>query len=108
MKFLDAKRSRRPIENKMGPGPSADKTNPSTSEKAPAGSAHPTGSETTGDRVPEREIKATPAAARLAEDNGVDLAIIQGTGADGYITVTDVRNAIERTRVADPDQDQES
>ncbi len=37
------------------------------------------------------EIKATDAARRKAEELGVDLADVQGTGADGQITVEDVR-----------------
>lgn len=38
-----------------------------------------------------REIKATDAARRKAQELGVDLAAVQGTGADGQITVGDVR-----------------
>ena len=37
------------------------------------------------------EIRATEAARREAEELGVDLANVQGTGADGRITVEDVR-----------------
>ena len=37
------------------------------------------------------EIKATDAARREAEELGVDLATVEGTGADGQITVDDVR-----------------
>lgn len=37
------------------------------------------------------EIKATDAARRKARETGVDLAAIDGTGADGQITVDDVR-----------------
>lgn len=38
-----------------------------------------------------REIKATDAARRKAKELGVDLATVEGTGADGQITVGDVR-----------------
>jgi hypothetical protein len=38
-----------------------------------------------------REIKATDAARRKAQELGVDLAAVEGTGADGQITVGDVR-----------------
>ena len=38
---------------------------------------------------------ATPAALRTAEDLGVDLDDIEGSGADGRITVADVRKAHE-------------
>ena len=39
----------------------------------------------------QEEIKATNAAHRKAEELGVDLATVDGTGADGQITVDDVR-----------------
>lgn len=37
---------------------------------------------------------ATDAARQLAEENDVDLSEVEGTGADGRITVGDVKNAI--------------
>lgn len=36
-------------------------------------------------------MKATPAARRLAEEGGVDLAQVEGSGKDGTVTVRDVR-----------------
>jgi len=41
------------------------------------------------------EVKATAAARRRAEQLGVDLGEVQGTGANGQITVEDVRKAAE-------------
>lgn len=38
-----------------------------------------------------KEIKATAAARRKAEELGIDLSEVEGTGADGQITVEDVR-----------------
>jgi hypothetical protein len=38
------------------------------------------------------EVKATPSAERLAQELGVDLSQVGGTGAGGYITVKDVRS----------------
>jgi polyhydroxyalkanoic acid synthase PhaR subunit len=46
--------------------------------------------------TPEPQIKATDAARRKAEELGVDLAEVQGTGAGGQITVEDVRRKGER------------
>ena len=40
------------------------------------------------------EIDATGAAQELAEEEGVDLADIEGSGLDGRILVSDVRDAI--------------
>jgi pyruvate/2-oxoglutarate dehydrogenase complex dihydrolipoamide acyltransferase (E2) component len=42
------------------------------------------------------EMRATPAAARKAEDLGVDLAQIEGTGSGGRITVKDVTEAAKQ------------
>ncbi len=41
--------------------------------------------------TPARQgVRATPAARRLARERGVDLAMIQGSGADGMITAEDI------------------
>lgn len=50
------------------------------------------GSEPVGD---DSDIDATEAAVALAEENGVDLGAITGTGKDGRITVGDVRAVLE-------------
>ncbi len=39
---------------------------------------------------PSGEVKASPAAKRLAKEKGIDLALIKGTGPGGRITETDV------------------
>ena len=39
------------------------------------------------------EVQATPAARRAAEELGVDLTRLEGTGAGGRITIRDVQNA---------------
>lgn len=41
------------------------------------------------------DIKVTPVARRIAEDEGLDLATISGTGAGGKITKSDVLDAAE-------------
>jgi pyruvate/2-oxoglutarate dehydrogenase complex dihydrolipoamide acyltransferase (E2) component len=38
-------------------------------------------------------VQATPAAERRAEELGVDLSQVRGTGSGGHITVIDVQNA---------------
>jgi pyruvate/2-oxoglutarate dehydrogenase complex dihydrolipoamide acyltransferase (E2) component len=42
------------------------------------------------------KAQATPAAARKAQDLGVDLSQIEGTGSGGRITVKDVREAAKQ------------
>ena len=44
--------------------------------------------------VPD-EVNATPAAEAKAEELGVDLTQVEGTGADGKIIVSDVEAAAE-------------
>ena len=43
----------------------------------------------------EGEVKVTPSAERLAQQLGVDLSRVSGTGAGGRITVRDVRSAAQ-------------
>lgn len=40
---------------------------------------------------PSPAVEATDAAATLADESGIDLATVKGTGANGRITVNDVR-----------------
>jgi pyruvate/2-oxoglutarate dehydrogenase complex dihydrolipoamide acyltransferase (E2) component len=43
----------------------------------------------------ESEVDATPAAEELAEEEGVDLSEVEGTGAGGRVTKPDVEAAVE-------------
>ena len=42
--------------------------------------------------------KASPAARRLAQERGIDLSMIQGSGPDGAITYADVEQGLFRRR----------
>jgi pyruvate/2-oxoglutarate dehydrogenase complex dihydrolipoamide acyltransferase (E2) component len=44
----------------------------------------------------DKKAQATPAAERKAEELGVDLSEIEGTGSGGRITVKDVREAAKQ------------
>jgi len=46
-----------------------------------------------GDAEPAPEVNATKAARELAEKEGLDLTSVKGTGAEGRITLNDVRKA---------------
>ena len=46
-----------------------------------------------GEGAGEESESATAAAVSLADELGVDLSTVEGTGADGRITVGDVRAA---------------
>ena len=41
------------------------------------------------------KFKASKAAIKLAKENGIDLTKVKGTGKDGNITVTDIKNIIK-------------
>ena len=41
------------------------------------------------------EVEATDAAVELAEEEGVDLSEIEGTGSDGKVLKSDVQDALD-------------
>jgi len=47
--------------------------------------------------VSDRRVRATPLVRRLADELGVDLAAVQGTGPQGRVTEADVRGAVAST-----------
>lgn len=57
--------------------------------------------ELASDKEPESESRPpeiSSAAKKLAEDNGIDISTITGTGADGAIVKADVEAAIEASK----------
>jgi large subunit ribosomal protein L20 len=55
----------------------------------------PTDEAATAESVPEAEVNATDAAERKAEELGVDIATVEGTGQGGRVVVGDVDDAAE-------------
>lgn len=49
-----------------------------------------------------KQIKASPVAKKIAEENGLDLATVTGTGPQGRITKEDVEKALERLHQPQP------
>ena len=49
--------------------------------------------------VSNRTVEATDAAAKLAKENGIDLATVTGTGAGGKVIKSDVEALIEVFRM---------
>jgi len=54
------------------------------------------------ERAVEEEARASPVARKLAEEYGIDLTTIKGTGPDGRIVKGDVLRAVEERRAAVP------
>jgi pyruvate dehydrogenase E2 component (dihydrolipoamide acetyltransferase) len=50
----------------------------------------------------EGRIKASPLARRLAQEKGIELSLIQGTGSDGRIEKDDVLRAAEARKAVSP------
>lgn len=57
--------------------------------------AREAGIEAAAESTERPEVEATPAAEALAEEKGVDLAEVEGTGKDGRVTKPDVEKAAE-------------
>lgn len=58
--------------------------------------ARAAGAEGRSARAPAQRVLASPRARRIASENGLDLAAIEGSGANGAVTEDDVRDAIAR------------
>ncbi len=69
-------------------------TTQATPETEPAPAQAPEAAPRLGRRS---EVRVSPAAKKIAEDNGLDLASIAGTGPDGRIVRQDVERALEAT-----------
>jgi pyruvate dehydrogenase E2 component (dihydrolipoamide acetyltransferase) len=69
-------------------------TVPPAGEGGPGGAESSTpGEEVREEPVPGERIKASPVAKRLAKDQGIDLAAIEGSGPSGRIIKSDVEKA---------------
>jgi len=66
----------------------AEEAEEETTDSAPASSNGANGASMT----PDGRIKASPLARRIAEDKGIDLSLVPGTGPSGRIVKADVEN----------------
>jgi 2-oxoglutarate dehydrogenase E2 component (dihydrolipoamide succinyltransferase) len=70
---------------------------------APAKAATPAPAPTSAPAAPPEAVRASPAAHRVATDQGVDLAEVTGTGRGGVVSKPDViEHAARATTVAEP------
>ena len=78
------------------PAAPAQESAPAQPAKAPAPQPVAAASPAPAPAVPsDGRIKASPLARKMAEDSGIDLSRIQGTGENGRIVKRDIDNAIE-------------
>src|SRR6185503_8462070 len=80
-----------PIESDAASRGMAEQARPMTAASAPAAAAAPASVSTAAARGP----RISPKARRIAEEKGVDITKITGTGPDGQITGEDVLKAAE-------------
>ena len=55
--------------------------------------------------APPREVRASPVARKLAQERGIDLTLLAGTGPGGRITKDDVRGIVGPQTSRDPIRD---
>jgi len=90
-----------PPPDRTGETPPLDLTQIGQVDPPPTGPSPPGSGPSDDDSAPETvdegngaEIKATSAAIQAAEDAGIDIATVEGTGKDGTITKADVDRAV--------------
>ncbi len=91
--FVDSLKGAAPTPPAVEPAPAAEAASPGpvTEAAPPAPAAEPT--EPSAEAKPAERIKASPRAKKLAEQLGVDLAAVTGTGPAGRITEQDIKDA---------------
>src|SRR5690606_21458823 len=86
-----------PAEEKTPAAKAAD-ARPAQAASAPAAAAAGNGrDESAEDRLRRR---STPLVRKIAEEHGVDIAQVEGTGTAGRVTKSDIMSYLEQTRAA--------
>tara|TARA_R110000868_G_scaffold10313_1_gene50552 strand:- start:22562 stop:24049 length:1488 start_codon:yes stop_codon:yes gene_type:complete len=76
------------------PAPAAESEEGSEKESETASEAAPEPEPATGNGASSADVKASPLARRIAEQSGVDLGAVQGSGAHGKVVRADVEAAM--------------
>ena len=92
IKIISAKGAKLPVGGLMGVIGEAGEDISAVLAAVPADAA---GAAPKAAAAPGEKVKISPAARKLADDNGIDYARISGTGPEGRITKEDVEKAIE-------------
>lgn len=86
------------LDAESAPAESTDKVEEKEEVSAPAAaptaSTPPATTSTENTSVSNGRVKASPLAKKIANDNGIDLSLISGSGEDGRIVKKDVESAI--------------
>ena len=85
------------IATVLGPGEPMPEAMPATPPAQPRHTPPPSSQGNTG-AAPDRQVRSSPAARRLARELGVDIARATGTGRGGRITESDVQALHARLR----------
>lgn len=79
-------------EKEAAPEKQAEGSNGASGGSAPAREADSGSNGTVAATTPDGRIKASPVARKMAEDRGIELGQIKGSGPDGRIVKADVEN----------------
>jgi large subunit ribosomal protein L20 len=85
----------KPVERRVEVERAAAATQPEATQPEAKQSEPPTDEAETAETEPEVEVNATEAAERKAEELGVDITTVEGTGQGGRVVVGDVDDAAE-------------
>jgi large subunit ribosomal protein L20 len=83
----------KPVERRVEVERAAAATQPEATQPEAKQSEPPTDEAETAETEPEVEVNATEAAERKAEELGVDITTVEGTGQGGRVVVGDVDDA---------------
>jgi large subunit ribosomal protein L20 len=85
----------KPVERRVEVERAVAATQPDATQPEAKQSEPPTDEAETAETEPEVEVNATEAAERKAEELGVDITTVEGTGQGGRVVVGDVDDAAE-------------
>ena len=92
-----------PAPSASAPSTSSAPATPATSAPAPAAPSAPPSTASAAHSGSASDVRSAPSARKLAEEQGVDLSTVTGTGRGGVVSKPDVIDAIDaRTAGSDP------
>lgn len=83
------------VEAEAAPAPTASPTLAATPAPAPATAAPPVAAKPAASGTDSAKARFSPAVLKLAQEHGIDLSQVAGTGAEGRITRKDVQAIVD-------------